>query len=536
MLGSLHAFNCLTLSKTMKNWTIGKRITIGFIAMITLSIAIGGLAYYFLGSIRTHSRSLLDNNMPGAIYMGAIKDNVSRTYAILERHLLSTDKDEIAGLEKDFEALSADNADLLEKYGRTIITEEDRNKFNSLEKTRTEYVKSLEAVFNLSRADKNDEALASIRKEYDPIYKTYSAEIGDMVEFNRTKSLATGKNIENLMFSAVVWIVSGLCLVVLIAMLIAWFTISRTNKALGDIIKSIDEGSEQVASASMQVAAASNSLAEGASEQAASLEETSSSLEEMSSMTAQNAKSAQDARSVANEMRKAAEGSAAQMKEMQAAMDAIKESSAGISQIIKTIDEIAFQTNILALNAAVEAARAGEAGAGFAVVAGEVRNLAQRSAESAKETSGKIEGAIHNSDHGVALSAKVAESLGVIVGKAQTMDSLVGEIANASGEQDRGIGQLTTAVQQMDKVTQSNASSAEETASASEELSSHAEVLKETVRELEKLVGGSGTRTNGKTLRVDVSRSKVQPRPEAPKKPVAKAKTEGRFLAMSAKQ
>jgi methyl-accepting chemotaxis protein len=208
----------------------------------------------------------------------------------------------------------------------------------------------------------------------------------------------------------------------------------------------------------------------------------------MSSMTSQNAKSAQEAKGVADEMRKAADGSADQMKQMQQAMDAIKESSAGISQIIKTIDEIAFQTNILALNAAVEAARAGEAGAGFAVVAEEVRNLAQRSAQSAKETSGKIEGAIRNSDRGVAISGRVAESLGEIVDKSRRMNDLVGEIATASQEQDRGIGQLTTAVQQMDKVTQSNASNAEETASASEELHAHAEVLKDTVLDLVALV------------------------------------------------
>jgi len=235
-------------------------------------------------------------------------------------------------------------------------------------------------------------------------------------------------------------------------------------------------------------------LAEGASEQAASLEETSSSLEEMSSMTARNAGSAQEAKALADQMHQAADSSATQMKQMQQAMDAIKESSAGISQIIKTIDEIAFQTNILALNAAVEAARAGEAGAGFAVVAEEVRNLAQRSAESAKETSSKIEGAIRNSERGVTISAKVAESLGTIVEKAGAMNSLVAEIATASQEQDRGIGQLTTAVQQMDKVTQSNASNAEETASAAEELNAHADSLKDTVGELVSLVRHVETR------------------------------------------
>jgi methyl-accepting chemotaxis protein len=185
------------------------------------------------------------------------------------------------------------------------------------------------------------------------------------------------------------------------------------------------------------------------------------------------------------------------MNEMREAMDAIKTSSNDIAKIIKTIDEIAFQTNILALNAAVEAARAGEAGAGFAVVAEEVRALAQRSANSAKETASKIEVAIKNGEHGVVISSKVAEALLVIVEKARKVDELVAEIATASQEQNQGISQINTAVSQMDKVTQSNAASAEETAAAAEELSAQSVSLKEIVGQLHQMIGGG---SNGKTV------------------------------------
>jgi len=182
------------------------------------------------------------------------------------------------------------------------------------------------------------------------------------------------------------------------------------------------------------------------------------------------------------------------MREMSEAMGAIKTSSDNIAKIIKTIDEIAFQTNILALNAAVEAARAGEAGMGFAVVADEVRNLAQRSAKAAKETAEKIEDSIRKSEHGVEISARVGDSLQEILAKARQVDDLVAEIAIASKEQSQGITQVNTAVAQMDKVTQSNAANAEETASASEQLNAQAAGLKEAITELNALMRGTATR------------------------------------------
>jgi hypothetical protein len=256
-------------------------------------------------------------------------------------------------------------------------------------------------------------------------------------------------------------------------------------------IDSMSEVSVQTATSANHISSASQTLAEGASEQAASLEETSASLEEIASMTRRNAENAQSAKDIAAQTRCAADAGAIDMQEMSVAMGAIKDSSDNIAKIIKTIDEIAFQTNILALNAAVEAARAGEAGMGFAVVAEEVRNLAQRSAQAARETAEKIEDSIAKSEAGVDISSKVAERLEEIVAKARRVDELVAEIATASREQSQGIDQVNTAVTQMDKVTQSNAAAAEESASASEELNAQARTLKDAVGDLLALVEGS---------------------------------------------
>lgn len=278
-----------------------------------------------------------------------------------------------------------------------------------------------------------------------------------------------------------------------------WFSRKTIIRPLEASIAVIDAASAQEESSAREIATASQRLAEGASEQAASLEETSASLEEISSMTQRNAEHAGNAEGIAAQTRSAADSGTADMEEMVRAMGEIKSASDNISKIIKTIDEIAFQTNILALNAAVEAARAGEAGAGFAVVADEVRSLAQRSALAARETADRITTSIEKSEHGVRVSNKVSTSLADIADKARRMNELVREIASGSSEQSQGIAQVNTAVNQLDGVTQSNAAAAEESASASEELSAQSVELKAAVERLVMIVSGASGREKSTT-------------------------------------
>ena len=258
----------------------------------------------------------------------------------------------------------------------------------------------------------------------------------------------------------------------------------RIQHAIGDVA----ETAVGVTAAAEQISGASKTLAEGASSQAASLEETSASLEEMSSMTQRNAQGAEKTNELAREAREAADAGVADMQAMSQAMQGMELASHDIAKIVKTIDEIAFQTNILALNAAVEAARAGEAGMGFAVVAEEVRNLAQRSAVAAKETTEKINATIAVTSEGARLSARVQSGLDVIVTKVRTVDQLASEAAAAAKEQSQGIQQLNAAVTQMDQLTQSNAASAEESASAAAQLQHQAQTLSQAMTELRALV------------------------------------------------
>lgn len=263
----------------------------------------------------------------------------------------------------------------------------------------------------------------------------------------------------------------------------------RIAHRLADTAVGLGRMSGQLEGTLQELGATSKLLADGASQQAATLQETSATLEEISSMTRRNAENAGHARELVRETRTAAEAGHNDMKEMTAAVAAIKASSDQIASIIKTIDEIAFQTNILALNAAVEAARAGEAGAGFAVVAEEVRNLAQRSAVAARETAAKIEDAVQRTGEGVRISDKVGQALEEIVTRVRRTDALINEIATASGEQSSGLEQLNTAVSAMDKVTQNNAASAEETSASAQELNEQARALVVAVEELNRMAG-----------------------------------------------
>ncbi len=283
---------------------------------------------------------------------------------------------------------------------------------------------------------------------------------------------------------------SGVILVVVMGVLAAvYFIIRSITRPINRVIAGLNEGADQVNAAAAQVSGASQQLAEGASEQASSLEETSAALEQMAAMSRTNSENAGKTNDMAGTAHQAADQGAAIVNQLEGAMQGISDASGKISKIIKVIEEIAFQTNLLALNAAVEAARAGEHGKGFAVVADEVRNLAQRAAGAAKEITDLIANSTQQSHEGVKIATDVAGAFEGIVGNIKSVSDLVKGIAQGSREQAQGVDQVNKAVSQMDKVTQQNAAGAEESASAAEQLSAQPQTVKGMV-DIDKVLTG----------------------------------------------
>jgi methyl-accepting chemotaxis protein len=272
------------------------------------------------------------------------------------------------------------------------------------------------------------------------------------------------------------------------ALAVALYISRSVTRPLAATARQLSITAQHMASTAAEVSASALSLSQGATEQAAALEQTSASMEEMASMTRRNAEHAAQAADLVTDVARRVDQSNEAFSGMVASMTAIRESSDKVSRIIKTIDEIAFQTNILALNAAVEAARAGEAGMGFAVVADEVRTLAQRSARAAKDTESLIEESIARTSVGAARVDEVSRGISSITGSVSRLETLVGDVREASRQQSEGIAQVSQALVQMERVTQSTAAAAEETAATSATLNGHAETSMVVVGRLAALV------------------------------------------------
>ncbi|MBL9167474.1 MAG: hypothetical protein JNN07_07005 [Verrucomicrobiales bacterium] len=502
-------------NSVLPRWRVPQRISLGFAALLAVLAGVGFAGYEGLHTalegfkeFRTDAR----HSNEGA--------------AVLEQFLLMQIAAKDLMLARSQETLNRyeSHSQLLREALDEIeeqITEPDRHKtIKTIESQVEVHAGLLKELKTFAFAGKNAEA-TRINRQMGELGTLIEEEMEGLEAAFLADQNEAGPRMQRQMTEAQAAIVSiGIAALALGAFL-TWVISRSIVPPLREIASELLAGAEQTAAASAQVASASQTLAGGASQQAASLEETSAALEEIASMVKRSADSAKATKDLAAATKVSADSGVQSNQrlnesldtirsaagEMRTAVEGIRASSLNVSKIIKTIDEIAFQTNILALNAAVEAARAGEAGLGFAVVADEVRNLAQRSATAAKETAVLIEAAVQQSAQGVTVNEKVVASvdtvataaqevgqtLGEIVGRVKEVDEQAAGIATAMTEQSTGIQQINLAISQLDKVTQANAACAEESASASEQLSSQAKAVNDAVTHLQTMVGGRTT-------------------------------------------
>jgi methyl-accepting chemotaxis protein len=503
----------------LKNLRIGARLGLSFAVTVVLLLVLAAVANSRINAMDTDIALTNEDRYPKTVLVHTVKDELNATARSMRNMLLMEEPQAIQAELSSIEANSRNISAALEKLDQTIHSDKGRALLKELTASRQQFRTLLASFTSLaSKPDQHAQAREVLLKDLRPVQLQYMATLDKLLQYQallmtdsakETQGEAKTARLTILLLSlaalaasiAVAWlatrsITAPIAEAVSVARRVAdgdltshiavessdetgqlMQALQDMNTALLTIVGKVRTGTDSIATASNQIATGNLDLSSRTEQQASSLEETASSMEEITSTTRHNGDNARQANQLAVSASDVAVKGGTVVAQVVSTMDEINESSRKIVDIISVIDGIAFQTNILALNAAVEAARAGEQGRGFAVVASEVRNLAQRSAAAAKEIKELINTSVDKVESGSRLVAQAGSTMEEIVSSVQRVTDIMGEITEASREQESGIDQINRAITEMDTTTQQNAALVEQAAAAAQALQHQSEEL-----------------------------------------------------------
>ncbi|WP_326540259.1 methyl-accepting chemotaxis protein [Pseudorhodoferax sp.] len=506
----------------MKDWSISTRLGAAFALLLLLLLGLAGAAYRQMGHLHDSSRDLSDSWLPSVAAVAQVKAQAIQTRVFIARHILNADAKAIAELDQSVRDARGTLETQRKQYEALISGTEERSRYEAFDAVWRQYTGINDRLLAQSRQNEKDAARALFEGESLQRYTQAVALLDQLVKVNGDGAKASRQTSEDsyttgittlaltvalafaVAVAAALWLIRSitppLVRAVQAADLIAGGDLTQTvvshskdeagrllqaldsmQQSLVHTVRAVRHNAESVATGSAQIASGNNDLSARTESQASALEQTAASMEQLDSAVQQNADNARQANQLAERASDVAAQGGEMVAQVVATMKDISASSSRIADIIGVIDGIAFQTNILALNAAVEAARAGEQGRGFAVVAGEVRLLAGRSAEAAKEIKGLITASVERVEHGSTQVDQAGRTMAEVVAAIRRVADIMAEISAASREQSAGVSQVGEAVMQLDQTTQQNSALVEEMAAAAASLSKQATDLVQAV-------------------------------------------------------